>query len=270
MTPTDESGPLPHASPTTEAGQPGSLPRAMPDDLLGALTLEDRPGTPERPWVFSNMITSLDGSAAIDGLSSKLGGPSDLALLLGLRAMASALLVGSTNVANEGYRVPDPSPEIAAVRVAAGLDQRMTIAIVSASLTISTDAPVFADPTYRPLILTTRSAPSEGKRRLDDVADIVECGHQQVDLAKAVAKLGRRGHGRVLVEGGPTLNGGVVEADLLDEWNMTISPLLVGGPAPRAAHGASQSEPRSFDLERLWLQDGLLFGRWLHERHRSS
>lgn len=244
-----------------------SFGEPVASDLVQALARESRPGTAERPWVFTNMITSLDGSVAVDGLSSGLGGPADLALLIALRRTASALLVGSRTAASEGYQPPDADPEVQAARAAAGLPPRLVVAIVSARLSIGPDAPIFSDSDYRPIVLTARNAPADKKRRLDDVADIIEVGNRTVDLPKAVAALGRRGHDLVLAEGGPTLNGQLVAADLIDEWNMSISPMLVAGDASRAAHSSVDpaTPPRTMQLDRVWHSDGFLFGRWLRK-----
>ncbi len=245
-----------------------ALGEPVPTDLVAALAAESRPGTAERPWVFTNMITSLDGSVAVDGLSSGLGGPADLALLIALRRTASALLVGSRTAASEGYQPPDADPAVQEARLAAGLPARLAVAIVSARLSIGPDAPIFSDPTYRPIVLTARNAPTDKKRRLDDVADIVEVGNRQVDLPKAITALGRKGHHLVLAEGGPTLNGQLVAEDLIDEWNMSMSPMLVAGDASRAARTTDEpaTPPRAMELERLWHSEGFLFGRWLRSR----
>ena len=64
-----------------------------------------------------------------------------------------------------------------------------------------------------------------------------------VDPVRAVAALADRGLRRVLVEGGPTLLGEIVAAGVLDELCLTWSPLVVGGGAPRIAHGGSHGAP---------------------------
>ena len=67
----------------------------------------------------------------------------------------------------------------------------------------------------------------------------------------------------MLLEGGPILNGQFAAADLIDEWNLTLSPLVVGGDAGRATQGPLVGDPQNLELTRLWLADGLLFGRWI-------
>ena len=43
----------------------------------------------------------------------------------------------------------------------------------------------------------------------------------------------------VHAEGGPQLNGALATADLIDELNLTMSPLLAGGDGPRVAVGGA-------------------------------
>jgi riboflavin biosynthesis pyrimidine reductase len=50
----------------------------------------------------------------------------------------------------------------------------------------------------------------------------------RTELAAAVEELRERGCGRILCEGGPTLLGALLSADLVDELFLTVSPLLAG------------------------------------------
>ena len=59
--------------------------------------------TAERPHTFFNFVTTLDGRAALDGSTRPLGGPADLEMLLALRAVADAVLIGPGTVRAEGY-----------------------------------------------------------------------------------------------------------------------------------------------------------------------
>ncbi|MGI9615564.1 MAG: dihydrofolate reductase family protein, partial [Acidimicrobiales bacterium] len=65
-------------------------------DPRSAVAAEERPGRPERPWVYTNMIASADGGTAVDGLSGQLGGAGDKAMFGALRAVADVILVGAS------------------------------------------------------------------------------------------------------------------------------------------------------------------------------
>jgi riboflavin biosynthesis pyrimidine reductase len=143
------------------------------------------------------------------------------------------------------------------------------IAVVTSSLRLETDLPLFADATYRPLVITTTEAPDDRRQELESVADVVALAPDdegRVPLPAALEALGAMGHRTVLSEGGPALNGQLVADDLIDEWNLTLSPMLVGGSSARPAHGPGAASSQHVTLTRLWEADGLLFGRWVRDR----
>lgn len=232
---------------------------------LEVVPFEDRSHPDGRPWLFTNMVASLDGAAAVDGLSGPMGDDDDRLMFRALRASADAILVGAGTANAEGYRPPQRSTEVDAVRNSAGRNDRPILAVVSASLSVDPTLDLFGDPTYRPIIFTTERAPHERHRALTDRAEIVTLGSDRVDLSAALAHLGTAGHATVLSEGGPTLNGQLIHDGLIDEWNLTLAPLLVGGNAPRPAHGASGRAPDlpDYRLARAWQGERALFSRWI-------
>lgn len=240
-------------------------PSARGLDALPAVAAEARPAPAHRPWLLTNMIASADGATAVGGLSGPLGGPADLAVFLALRAVSDAIVVGGQTVRAEQYRPPGPgSAETRAARVARGQQERSQVTVVTASLDLDPDLPLFADPTYRPLVATVEAADPARRQALAAVADVVTVGETAVDMAELLAELGRRGHRVVLAEGGPSLNAQLIAADLVDEWNLTIAPLLGGGQAKRPAQGVERADaPAAMHLDRVWLADQLLFCRWL-------
>ncbi len=56
--------------------------------------------------------------------------------------------------------------------------------------------------------------------------------HVRSDVVDAIAELRDRGCRRILCEGGPTLFGSVLEAGLVDELFLTVSPLFAGRGLP--------------------------------------
>ncbi len=240
---------------------------ARSPDPLGAVAAEARPAPPHRPWLLTNMIASADGATAVGGLSGPLGGPADRAVFQALRAVSDAIVVGGQTVRAERYRPPGPgSREARSARAARGQRERPLVTVVTASLDLAPDLPLFGDPAYRPLVATVEAADPGRRRALSAVADVITVGDTAVDLAELLAELGRRGHRVVLAEGGPSLNAQLIEADLVDEWNLTIAPLLGAGQAKRPAQGAESSDaPAAMHLDRVWLADQLLFCRWLRD-----
>ncbi len=231
-------------------------------DPMRDVAAEARLATGAAPWIYANMIQSADGGTAVDGLSGPLGGPADVALLLALRARADVILVGAATASGEGYGPPNPSPDTVETRRSRGQADRPLVCVVSASLSLSPDEPLFRDPDYRPLVLTGADAPEDRRSALEAVADIIVAGEARVDLRRAIDELAQLGHTMILLEGGPRLNGQFVAEGLIDEWNVTISPTLIGGSAARPAHGPS-SDIHRYTLARLWQAGDLLFCRYL-------
>ena len=213
-----------------------------------------------RPWVMTNMIASADGATSLGGVSGPLGTEADRSMLLAIRNIADAIIVGARTANVERYGIP------AATTAASSQTQakRPTIVVVSASLDIDDDLPLFDHSHYRPIIATTRSAPDSRKTALDARADVVELGDTQVDLNLLMDLLAKRGASIALSEGGPSLNAQLIAEDLIDEWNLTLSPLLLAGDSARPASGVEPLQPPTeMQLSRVWMADDLLFCRWV-------
>ncbi len=233
-------------------------------DPLAVVPNESRPCPPDRPWVFTNMAATLDGATAIDGVSGAIGDDDDHAMFRALRASADVIIVGSRTANVESYRTPQRSDAVDRVRSDAGRAPRPLVAVLSASLSIDPELELFADPSYRPLVFSTDDAPADRRRRLEDAADVVSIGSgKHLDLGRALRHLFSAGHRTVLSEGGPSINGQLIADDLIDEWNLTLSPLLASGDAARPAHGPSPDGLRSFELDRCWYGTAALFCRWV-------
>ncbi len=234
-------------------------------EALSAVAAEPRSPGSDRPWLMTNMIASADGATAVGGVSGPLGGPADLAVFMGLRSVTDAIIVGSQTVRAEHYRIPSGGSERArADRVERGQALVPLLVVITASLSLDLHLPIFADPGYRPLVATVEEAPSERRAELETVAEVVNFGRQQVDLGRLLSELHRRQVKVVLSEGGPSLNGQLIAADLVDEWNLTLSPILAAGNAKRPAHGDDLPHPSApMKLSRVWQEDELLFCRWI-------
>jgi riboflavin biosynthesis pyrimidine reductase len=211
-----------------------------PKDIYG-----DPPVAAGRPGVRANMIASVDGATAVDGVAGGLGGEADRELFALLRTLADVVLVAAGTVRAERY---GPS--------------RVPIAVVTRSCRLDWESRFFTDQIARPVVVTVATAPAEARARAAEVADVVIAGERDVDLAAALDALGERGWRAVLCEGGPTLLGQVAATGLLDELCLTLSPRLVGGDAKRVLDGPLLPGPPTLTLASACEQDGFLFLRY--------
>jgi riboflavin biosynthesis pyrimidine reductase len=213
----------------------------------------------ERPWVMLNFVTSIDGATAVEGQSTPLNDPDDKALFAALRAVPDIILVGSNTVVAENYRPIRLDQERRERRLAAGRTAVPILAIVSGTLNLDPEARVFSDPEAKPMIITGPDANPSKLALIGDSADLVFL--QEVTAPAILDRLGAAGI--ILCEGGPTLAGQFVARDLVDEMNLTISPLIVGGHAPRLSHGVMPDVPLEMTLDRTLVGDRSLFLRYL-------
>ncbi|GAC68875.1 dihydrofolate reductase family protein [Gordonia soli] len=214
------------------------------------------------PYIRFNMVASVDGAVTHNGRSGDLGGPGDRAIFQVLRAHADIVVVGARTATTEGYGTPTVSPVFAEDRDRAGRAPAPALALLSRSLDIPDDFAPLDDPGTA--ILTCRSAPAERRDALAAVgARIVDCGDDSVEPDAVRDWCAAQGHRDVLGEGGPTLLGSFIVADLVDELCLTTSPHLVAGDAGRIAHDPGPAPLRSLRPSVLITDDhDFLYQRW--------
>jgi riboflavin biosynthesis pyrimidine reductase len=220
------------------------FPEAV-DPVDPADVYADLPVAEGRPAVRLNMISSVDGATALDGLSGGLGSPADARLFAVLRSLADVVLVAAGTVRAEGYG-PATLP----------------IAVVTRSAQLDWQSPFFTKAKARPIVVTVEDAPEENLAHAAKVADVVFAGTGVVDFTRALDELAVRGFRNVLAEGGPTLNAQLAAAGLLDEVCLTFAPKLAAGHAKRILDGPPLAVPTDLQLRSVCEEDDYLFLRY--------
>jgi riboflavin biosynthesis pyrimidine reductase len=210
-----------------------------------ACAYADLPRVAHRPAVRLNMISGVDGATAVGDVSGSLGGPADRQVFGVLRALADVVLVAAGTVRAEHYGPSD-----------------VPIAVVTRTAQLDWQSPFFSQAKAKPIVLTVDDAPAENLRRAAQVADVVIAGSGGVDFGRALAELGARGYHQVLAEGGPTLNGQLALAGVIDELCLTLSPTLAAGSSKRIIAGPDLPMPTSLGLHSVLEDDGFLFLRY--------
>ncbi len=238
--------------------------RLLPDpsdrvDTLDAYALPaDDPG----PHLRVNMVSSIDGAAAVEGRVGILSGTADGALLHELRSLCDVLLVGAGTIRAEGYGPLELTDEQQRRRVAAGQAAVPRLAVLTRSLDLDLTAPVFTEATARPLLVTTSRAPAARREEAAAVADVVVAGDADVDLAAALSELARRGLPRILSEGGPHVLAAMFAAGLVDELCLAIAPVVTAGAELRITAGPALDPPPTMHLAHVLEKDDFLFLRY--------
>lgn len=202
----------------------------------------------DRPFVFVSMISTADGRAAREGRSATIGGDADLELLLELRAVADAVLIGTGTLRAEGYDRLVKREERRRRRVAAGLSPDPVAVILSRRFDVPWDAGLFRAPEQPVLVYTGLQTADAGEP--PDVPARVEVVRLDVPgLTEMLADLRARGVRALLSEGGPTMHGALHAAGVVDELFLTIAPVITGDDdEPNVVEGGRLPEAAELEL----------------------
>jgi diaminohydroxyphosphoribosylaminopyrimidine deaminase/5-amino-6-(5-phosphoribosylamino)uracil reductase len=192
----------------------GILEDEVAEGALGGWLHQQRAGRPFVTWKYA---ASLDGrSAAPDGSSRWITGEPARADVHRLRAESDAVVVGvGTVLADDPSLTARPDPGHQPLRVVVdgkGRTPRSAQVLDGAA----------------PTLVVTHGASYGDDRTLV----LAPSGDGRVDLRALLTALAERGVVNVLLEGGPTLAGAFVAAELVDRVVGYVAPVLLGaGPA---------------------------------------
>lgn len=183
-------------------------------------------------------MTSLDGVVTLGSTPSAgslISGRNqpDRFLMGLLRACADAVLLGAGTLrATPGHLwtaehiYPPMAATFAEWRKELGRRAQPRLILFTASGNIDVSHPAIA---AGATIVTTRAGAAKLEGHLPDSCDVIAMGDAgDVDLSAAVKELHERGFEVLLTEGGPHLMADLIQADLLDEEFITISPVIAG------------------------------------------
>lgn len=230
-----------------------------PDDLPAHYPWPDRGG---RAWVRAMMACTLDGAAAgSDGLSDSISSDADGEVFSAVRRFADAVLVGGGTLSAEQYGPLRSSDEDADRREAAGQARAPRLAVVSGSLDLPLADDGFLASPEPPLVLTHADPDPDRLAALRERAEVVQADGDTVGADWVVERLVERGLWRVVCEGGPSLLADVAAAGLLDEADLSFSPMLVGTEA--TPDTSMLTDPRRFTLHHVLTADDFLMSRYV-------
>jgi riboflavin biosynthesis pyrimidine reductase len=191
------------------------------------------------PVVVANFVSSIDGTVALPGVpkSSPLisgGHRADRFVMALLRGTADAVVVGAgTYRAHRGPwtaapLAPDLVLQFNELRAKLGQAPEPTFVIVTRSGDLGEPRPLLRDA----LLVGPASAAPRLEPYREAGAEIVAVDEDPVGGRALIELLAERGCERVLTEGGPELMGSWLQAGVVDELFLTVSPLVFGGGEP--------------------------------------
>ena len=210
----------------------------------------------QRPYVFVNMAMTADGKIdTVARQGARISGPADTARVDRLRAASDAILVGGRTLLSEDPRLTVRDGNLIDGRTTDGKPaQPMKVGIASRleSDDLARLGAFMREGGGRVALCTTERTSETALRDFREAgAEVVVAGTERVDLEASLASLAGMGLERVMVEGGSTLVAALLEADLVDEIQLAVAPLLFGGegaPTPVGGSGWLRSHAVSLEL----------------------
>lgn len=193
-----------------------------------------------RPFVFLCTGMSLDGKISTSArIQSEIAPNDDREMLWAGRIKADAILIGGNQLRLDDPKLTVKTVERQQKRIAQGKSRDpIKAAVVSDLSTIKRrDGDFFETGDKKILFTTSRTSPEELKffRR---IADVYVCGKKKVNLKQALPQLYKLGVKTLMVEGGGELIFSLLKDDLVDEINLKIGHLILGGrKAPTLCDG---------------------------------
>jgi 5-amino-6-(5-phosphoribosylamino)uracil reductase len=213
-------------------------------------------------WLRAMMVLTLDGAVAgADGRSGSISSPTDRRVLAETRRLSDVVLIGAGTLRAERYTPMRGRTEARPERESLGLAPAPVLAVVSGSLDLPWDEPVFSESAIRPIVLTGAGADPERLAAARAAADVIVLPGTRSVAVEAIDALHDRGLLRIVCEGGVRLLAEVATAGLMDEVDLSLSPLLAAGG--QVAVGAPLASPRPFTLVQLLHHESFLFTRYL-------
>ena len=244
------------------------------------------PPPADHPYTYVNFVTSRDGRVSFNEPGKRSGGPisgysrHDRWLMGLLRARADAVLLGASAL-DHAPRHTWTAEAIFADDAAAwaGLRQAEARAgiplhvITTRSGAIRSQSPVLTNPAIPALVVSTNEGLKRAREQVGDAPNITFLAlGESINYRSLLRRLGELyGVKTVLSEAGPRVYGALIEAGVVDDEFLTLSPILVGNSAEQPRPGLIEGivfDPDQAPHSRLlsvYRSGNFLF---LHSRYR--
>lgn len=175
----------------------------------------------KKPYVILNSAMTLDGKMATKTGSSEISGKEDLLRVHKLRKEVDAIMVGINTVLTD-------DPKLTVHKIPAN-DEDNPIRVVVDSRARTPLSSRILNSDASTIIAVTEVASSESVEELNDMAEVLVCGKERVDLDILMEKLDSKGVETLMLEGGSTLNYSMLIGGMVSEMRVCIAPMIAGG-----------------------------------------
>jgi riboflavin biosynthesis pyrimidine reductase len=238
------------------------------------------------PYTYVNFVVSRDGRVSFNEPGKSSGGPisghnrHDRWLMALLRARADAVLIGASALEYAPRQTwhaqgifPDDAAAWEELRHREGRRPIALHVIATRSGKIRRQSPVLQDPSVPALVVSNDAGVRHAREQIGTAPNVefLSTG-EHLDYRKLVAELGRAYRVKTLLsEAGPHVYAALLEANVVDDEFLTLSPIIAGNsaghPRPGLVEGVAFSPdtpPRS-RLLALYRSGDHLF---LHSRYK--
>jgi riboflavin biosynthesis pyrimidine reductase len=184
-----------------------------------------------RPWVATNMVTTIDGRAQLGGTAEGLSGRADRRLMRLYRAAFDAVGSGAGTLRKTDFWSTVPA-DLAGIRASAGRPPQPLAVVIAGGGPIPTDRRWFGWEQPRLVVVGAGSphAPG-GASPMPAGIEVIVAPTDRPEPAWVLARLATRGIGSLLLEGGPTTNAAFLAAGCLDELYWTLGARVLATDA---------------------------------------
>lgn len=173
------------------------------------------------PHVIMNAGMTLDGKISSKTHDSRISCPEDLERVHRIRDGVDGIMVGINTVLVD-------DPRLTVHKIEGGGTNPVRL-VVDSRARIPLDARVLNGDAKTIICVSKRASAKKVVKIESKGARVIVCGDKRVDLRCLLGMLYDMGIRRILLEGGGTLNWGMLKEGLVDEVSVAVTPRLVGG-----------------------------------------
>lgn len=188
------------------------------------------PPPPDRPYVLVNMVMSADGKVVFEGTEQGIGSDVDQRLMREIRANVDIILNGAGTFRASGTSPRLRDPALEQLRRARGKPPTPLGSVLTRSGNLDTSRIFFTASDFDAVVFVTDATPVGRRRALKATGRRVFVLPSE-NVLPGMLRVMRHDLGAetLLVEGGPTLNGDLFRLRAVDEYFLTLGPVIVNG-----------------------------------------
>lgn len=194
-------------------------------------SLDLPPAPADRPYVLMNMVMSADGKVVIEGTEQGIGSTTDQRLMREIRTNVDVVLNGANTLRASGTSSRLGDEGLEALRMARGKPRFPIAAVLSRTGLLPLERIFF---TARDFEAVVYAAPEMPEERFAAVAVTGRPVYRMAKTGNDVLEMLRHmrqelGAEVLLCEGGPTTTAEFYRLGVVDEFFLTLGPVIVGG-----------------------------------------